>query len=298
MNLQRDTMQGLWRAQALEPGLYPVATPIGNLRDITLRALDILANCDLVLAEDTRKTRVLFDAYGITTPLSPYHDHNGAHARPGILEKLADGASVALVSDAGTPLISDPGYKLVREAGEAGCRVVAIPGASAVLAGLCVAGLATDRFMFLGFPPAKFAARQVFFDDVAGVDATLVFYEAARRLPQTLVEMSDSFGDREGVVARELTKTFEEVRRGRLVSLGEYYAQSGAPKGEVVVLVGPPGAGAVWDGGRVDAALVEVLDDLGVKRAAAEVAGKSGWSKNEVYARALVLKTARSDGHG
>lgn len=289
-----DTMHRVWRAQALKPALYPVATPIGNLRDVTLRALDILANCDLVLAEDTRKTRVLFDAYGIVTPLSPYHDHNGAKVRPGVVARLVDGAAIGLVSDAGTPLISDPGFKLVRDAVDAGCDVIAAPGASAVLTALTMAGLPTDRFVFAGFPPGKAGARRALFDDVSRLDATVVFYEAPRRLGAVLAEMFDSFGDRDAVVARELTKTFEEMRRGGLADLAAHYAQSDAPKGEAVVVIGPPQTSAArWEEGAVDKALGARIEALGVKRASAEVAALSGWSTNHVYARALALKRGR-----
>lgn len=295
MDPQRDTRRRLWRAQALEPGLYPVATPIGNLRDITLRALDILANCDLVLAEDTRKTRVLFDAYGLTTPLTPYHDHNGEAVRPGILDRLADGAAIALVSDAGTPLIADPGYKLVREAVAAGHRVSPAPGASAVLAGLSAAGLPTDRFVFAGFPSSKAGQRARLFASLAQVEATLVFYESPRRVGDSLAAMSDAFGAREAVVAREMTKTFEEIRRAPLADLAAHYGEGNAPKGEVVIVVGPPGERSRWDVDAVDAAVLEALSTTGVKAVAAAVSAVSGWSKNDVYARAVALKNARQD---
>lgn len=296
MEQPSDTRQLSVQAQALAPGLYVVATPIGNLRDVTLRALDILASADAVFAEDTRTTRVLLDAYGLKAALSPYHEHNAAAARPKILNLIADGAAVALVSDAGTPLISDPGYKLVRDVVAAGHAVIAAPGASAVLAGVVVSGLPTDRFVFCGFPPAKAGARQSGFAELADVRATLVFFEAGSRLADSLAAMSDSFGAREAVLARELTKRFEEVRRGALPDLAAAIAEEGAPKGELVVLVGPPAGAAQWSAEHVDAALVVELADHPVKAAANAVAAQSGWRKRDVYARALALRARREDG--
>ncbi len=286
-----DTRHAIWRAQALEPGLYPVATPIGNLRDITLRALDILANCDLVLAEDTRTTRVLFDAYGLKTSLQAYHEHNAAALRPAILSRIGEGQAIGLVSDAGTPLISDPGFKLVRDVIDAGGPVVAAPGASAVLTALVIAGLPTDRFFFGGFAPAKSGQRREAFTQLATLRATLVFFEAKSRLAATLADMAHVFGERDAVVARELTKRFEHVRRAPLPDLAKAVSEEGAPKGELVILVGPPRHDAFWDVNAVDEALRRLIPERGVKAASADVADAAGWAKRDVYARALTMKS-------
>ena len=249
---------------SLEAGLYVVATPIGNLRDITLRALDVLGGADLVLAEDTRVTRKLLSAFGLGPRTMSYHEHNAEAARPKIMAALAAGQAVALVSDAGTPLISDPGYRLVREAAAAGCRVFPIPGASALLSGLVVAGLPTDRFLFAGFPPVKGGPRTTFFAGLATVEATLVFYETGPRLRASLEAMALAFGDREAAVGRELTKMFEEVRRGSLSALAATI--DAPPKGEIVVLVGPPDAARVAPGDdAIDLALKKWLATHSVK---------------------------------
>src|SRR5688500_12978740 len=221
----------------LEPGLYVVATPIGNLRDVTLRALDVLAQADLVLAEDTRVSAKLLQAFGLKAKLERCDEHGEDRATPRALAALAAGQTVALVSDAGTPLVSDPGYRVVREAAAAGHRVVPVPGASALLAGLSIAGLPTDRFLFAGFPPPKSAARRTFLEELAGIRATLVFFEGGSRLAASLADMAAVLGDREAVVCRELTKLYETVVRGRLSDLAAD-PQFQAPKGEIVVLVG------------------------------------------------------------
>ena len=214
----------------LQPGLYVVSTPIGNLRDITLRALDVLAAADEVLAEDTRVAGKLLSAYGVKARLSPYHDHNGAERRPELLRKLSEGARIALVSDAGTPLVSDPGWKLAHEALEAGHRVFPIPGASAMLAGLVASGLPSDRFCFAGFLPPKQGARTQSLESLKAVPATLIFYESGPRLADTLADMASVLGaGRQGAVARELTKLFEETRRGTLADLAAHYAEAAAP---------------------------------------------------------------------
>jgi len=272
----------------LAPGLYVVATPIGNLRDITLRALDVLAACDLVLAEDTRVTGKLLAAYGISAKLERHDEHAAARSRPRALALLAQGGRVALVSDAGTPLISDPGYRLVREAAAQGSAVFPIPGASALLAGLAVAGLPTDRFLFAGFPPPKSAARRSFFEELAGVRATLVFYEGGSRLAASLADMAAVFGPREAAVGRELTKLYEAVTRGPLDVLAAD-PQFAAPKGEIVVLVGP-GREAAATAADADAALTEALARLRPGDAAAEVAKALGLSRRDLYRRALALK--------
>ena len=274
----------------LDPGLYIVSTPIGNLRDITLRALDTLASVDEVLAEDTRVAGRLMSAHGVEAKLTAYHDHNAAQKRPGVLARLEEGARIALISDAGTPLVSDPGYKLVREAVEAGHRVVPVPGASAALAALAMAGLPSDRFLFAGFLPVKSGARRKAVTELAGVTVTLIFYEGPSRLAACLADLAEVLGgDREAVVARELTKLFEEARRGSLAELAEHYTKMGPPKGEVVVLVGPPGAVELDDAG-LDAALREALKDMPTRAAADQVAEQFGRSRREVYQRALSLK--------
>ena len=265
-----------------------MATPIGNLRDITLRALDVLGACDLVLAEDTRVTAKLLAAYRLSKRVERYDEHAAARARPKVMAALADGARVALVSDAGTPLVSDPGYRLVTEALAAGASVWPIPGASAALAALSIAGLPTDRFLFAGFPPPKSAARRTFLDGLRGVRATLILFEGASRLGASLADMADVLGARPAAVARELTKLHETVVRGDLASLAANPALA-APKGEVVVVIGPPpdeAAGPI----DVDAALAEALQRLSPADAAREVAGATGLARRELYGRALALK--------
>lgn len=273
----------------LDPGLYLVATPIGNAADITLRGLDVLTRADAIAAEDTRRTRHLLDIHGIALngrPMIPYHDHNGAAQRPGLLGRLAAGEAVALVSDAGTPLVADPGWRLAREAEESGATVIAVPGASAVLTALSVAGLPTDRFMFAGFAPTKTGERARWLAGFAAVPATLVFYESPRRLGQALAAMALAFGDRPAAVCRELTKKFEETRRGRLAALAQAYAAEAPPKGEIVVVVGPPAPAGTADAD-IDAALRAALASGSVKDAAREVAEALGAPRNRVYQRAL-----------
>lgn len=273
------------------PALYIVATPIGNLRDITLRAIDTLQSVDEVLAEDTRTARKLFDAHAIKTKLTAYHDHNGAARRPELIERLQAGARIALISDAGTPLVSDPGWKLAREAAEAGVRIVPLPGASAMLAALVTSALPSDRFMFCGFLPPKSGARQKSLQIVASVPATLIFYESGPRLIASLADMRDTLGEaREAAVARELTKLFEETRRGTLTELAAYYAEHGKPKGEIVVLVGPPPAIAAPDDATLKAALEIALKTQPTKTAANAVAAQYNLPKRDVYQRALELK--------
>lgn len=272
-----------------EPGLYVVATPIGNLRDITLRALDTLGGVGRVYAEDTRVARKLLDAYGLKPRLHSYHEHNAEAAREEILAVLEAGESVALISDAGTPLISDPGFKLTRAVIAAGHRVYPIPGASALLAGLVTAGLPTDRFLFAGFLPPKPHARREALEALVPIDATLVFYESGPRLAESLADMAEALGDRPAAVARELTKLFEETRRDTLSTLAAHYAAAGAPKGEIVVVVGPPAHAEITDEA-LDAFLRAALARGGVKDAAAEAARDLGVSRKRAYARALELK--------
>jgi 16S rRNA (cytidine1402-2'-O)-methyltransferase len=276
----------------LEPGLYLVSTPIGNLRDVTLRALEVLSKADLVLAEDTRVTSKLLNAYAIRARLQRYDDHAGEAARPQILARLVQGERVALVSDAGSPLVSDPGYRLVREAIAASVEVIPIPGASAVLAALAAAGLPTDRFLFAGFPPPKAAARRAFLAELEGVRATLVLFEGASRLGESLADMAAVLGPRPAAVARELTKLHETVVRGPLDVLAADPALV-APKGEVVVLIGP-GREAEVSQADAEAALREALVRLGPADAASEVARATGLKRRELYRRAVELKA----GHG
>ena len=273
----------------LAPGLYVVATPIGNLRDITLRALDVLAQADLVLAEDTRVTGKLLSAYCLSARLERHDEHAAERARPKAMAVLAEGGRVALVSDAGTPLISDPGYRLVREAAAAGHTVFPVPGASALLAGLSAAGLPTDRFLFVGFPPPKSAARRTFLAEFAGVRATLAFFEGGSRLADCLADMAAVLGgEREAVVCRELTKLYETFYRGSLATLAADPALD-APRGEIVILVGP-GRETEATAADADAALIEALSRLKPADAAAEVAKALGLPRRDLYRRALELK--------
>jgi 16S rRNA (cytidine1402-2'-O)-methyltransferase len=283
----KPTEDGETVAATIPPGLHLVATPIGNAGDLSFRALDVLRAVDLVACEDTRVTGRLLARHGIATRRLPYHDHNAERARPVLLQRLRRGERVALVSDAGTPLVSDPGYKLVRAAIEDGIPVTAVPGPSALLAALAIAGLPTDRFMFCGFLPPKSAARRSELTALAQVPATLVFYESARRLADSLVDMAAFLGDRPAAVARELTKFYEEVRRGGLAELAAHYAEAGAPKGEIVVVVGPPLAARAASDEALDAALDEALKDLSPSRAAAEVAELLNIPRKRAYARAL-----------
>jgi 16S rRNA (cytidine1402-2'-O)-methyltransferase len=276
----------------LAPGLHLVATPIGNLGDLSPRALAVLRAADLVVCEDTRVTGRLLHHHGIERPLLAYHEHNAARMRPKLLARLRSGAAVALASDAGTPLVSDPGYKLVRAAIAAGAEVFAVPGPSAVLAALIVSGLPTDRFLMAGFLPERGTARRRALAELGAVPATLVLFESARRLPATLAELAAVLGPREAAVARELTKRFEEVRRGSLAELAAEYAREGPPKGEVVLVIGAAAAGTPSADGEVDAALGEALATMSPAAAAAAVAAATGRARREVYRRALALKRA------
>lgn len=271
-----------------EPGLYLVATPIGNLSDISLRALEVLAGADVIACEDTRVTRKLAERYGIETPLTPYHEHNATEARPKLLARLADGQAVALVSDAGTPLISDPGYKLVLAARAAGHPVTAIPGASAVLAALAVAGLPTDRFFFEGFLPPKQVARRKRIAALAAIPATLVFFESGPRLAAALADLAEGLGPRTGAICRELTKLHEEVRRASLDELAQTYADGAETRGEIVIVVAPPSEPETADAD-IDALLRQALARVSVKDAVGEVALTTGRPRRDVYRRALAL---------
>ena len=272
----------------LESGLYVVSTPIGNLRDVTLRALDVLAQADIVLAEDTRVSAKLMNAYGLKVKLQRYDEHMAEVMRPKVLAALALGKRVALVSDAGTPLVSDPGYRLVREAVAAGAAVYPIPGASALLAGLAGAGLPTDRFLFAGFPPPKSAGRRAMFEELRGVRATLIFYEGGSRVADSLADMAAVFGPRPAAVARELTKLHETYLRASLPELAAD-PRLVAPKGEIVILVGP-GEEAVATADETDTALAEALKRMGPADAASEVAKALGLKRRDLYRRALEMK--------
>jgi 16S rRNA (cytidine1402-2'-O)-methyltransferase len=284
-------------ATRLPGGLHLVATPIGNLRDISLRALETLAAADLIACEDTRVTRKLLAHYGIKTPLTPYHEHNAAAARPKLLERLGTGEVIALVSDAGTPLVSDPGYKLVLAAREAGHAVTAVPGASAALAALTVAGLPTDRFFFEGFLPAKDGARNKRINELARIPSTLIVYESGPRLARTLAALAVGLGPRQAAVCRELTKLHEEVRRGGLVELARAYADGAETRGEIVIVVEPPAPDAEEpSAGEVDALLRRALMRASVKDAVSAVAAATGRPRREIYQRALALSDEPSDG--
>ena len=269
----------------LAPGLHIVATPIGNLGDLSPRAADTLRRADRILAEDTRVTAKLLSHIGAKVPMSRYDDHSSDAERERIVSQLGEQA-IALVSDAGTPLISDPGYKLVRAARTAGHTVHTVPGPSALVAALTLAGLPTDRFLFLGFLPAKAKGRSDAIAEVASIRATLVFYESGPRLGATLAALAEQLGDREAAVTREITKLHEECVTGTLASLTERYADV-APKGEIVIVVGPPREASEASDGDLDAALDEALGRLSPSRAAAEVAVSLGVPRKRAYARAL-----------
>ncbi|MBI4184316.1 MAG: 16S rRNA (cytidine(1402)-2'-O)-methyltransferase [Proteobacteria bacterium] len=281
-------------------GLVVVATPIGNVADIGGRAVAVLRAADLVACEDTRLTGRLFKRLGIATPLLAYHDHNAERVRPALIARLKAGETVALVADAGTPLVSDPGYKLVRAALAKGVPVGAVPGPSAVLAALVVSGLPTDRFLFAGFLAPRAGARRRELNELKPLRASLVVFESPRRLAALLAEMAAVLGPRQAAVARELTKLFEEVRRGPLAELARHYAAAGPPKGEVVVVVGPPAAPEPEDEGALDARLMAALAGMSVRDAAKAVAEATGRPRREVYARALALAArggrGRADG--
>jgi 16S rRNA (cytidine1402-2'-O)-methyltransferase len=284
------TMGGhVFPAPKATAGLHLVATPIGNLGDITLRALETLAGVDVIACEDTRITRRLTERYGISAELTPYHEHNAATARPKILARLAEGASIALVSDAGTPLISDPGFKLVREACAAGRAVTALPGPSSVLTALSVAALPTDRFFFEGFLPAKETARRARISEIARIEATLVLFESGNRVQAALADLAEIMGAREAAICRELTKLHEDVTRGTLVALAE---QAGTleTRGEFVLVIGPPADDAqTFTDDALDNLLRDQLAHHSVKDAVALTSELSGRPRREVYARALEL---------
>lgn len=272
----------------LAPGLYIVATPIGNLGDLSPRAAHILSNAAVVAVEDSRVTAGLLRHIGVKRPMTPYHDHNAEHVRPGLIARMGSEA-VALVSDAGTPLISDPGYKLVRDARAAGHLVVTIPGPCAAIAALTLAGLPTDRFLYCGFLPPKAQARAAAIAEIGSVRATLVLYESGPRLAAMLAALAEGLGNREAAVTREITKKFEEAVTGSLSALAARYADA-PPRGEIVVVVAPPGEPEAASVDDAEAALVEALTRLPMAKAVSEVAKKLGVDRKELYARALEMK--------
>ncbi|CAA7613483.1 putative methyltransferase [Candidatus Terasakiella magnetica] len=271
------------------PGLYLVSTPIGNLRDITLRALDVLSQADLVACEDTRMTGKLFQLLGLSAPLSPYHDHNAERARPALMARLAAGEVIALVSDAGTPMVSDPGWRLVQACIEHHIAVTSVPGASAALTGLQLSGLPADRFLFAGFLPTRGAGRRTVLKELETAPATLIFYESPHRVAESLSDMATVLGNRDAAVARELTKMHEEVVRAPLLDLANRYAAA-PPRGEVVIVVAPPGDAAPIGPEELEARLKgAVAEGSSIKDAAALVAAETGLGRREVYALALRL---------
>jgi 16S rRNA (cytidine1402-2'-O)-methyltransferase len=274
------------------PGLHLVATPIGNLGDITLRALETLAAVDIIACEDTRITRRLTERYAISALLKPYHEHNAALARPKILERLAQGASIALVSDAGTPLISDPGFKLVREVCAAGFQVIALPGPSSVLTALAVAALPTDRFFFEGFLPPKQTARRARLTELSRIDATLVMFESGNRVQDTLADLAGIMGDRDAAICREMTKLHEEVKRGPVLQLA-HSADTLETRGEFVLVIGPPAGTTIMAADELDELLLNSLRHDSVKDAVAHAVELSGRPRREIYARALELSKRR-----
>lgn len=283
-------------AAKAKPGLYLVATPIGNLGDVTIRALETLAGVDVVACEDTRISHRLMERFAIRTQLTPYHEHNAATARPKLLARLARGEAIALVSDAGTPLISDPGFKLVREASVAGHTIIALPGPSSVLAALSVAALPTDRFFFEGFLPPKQGARRARLAELARIDATLVLFDGGTRIQDTLQDVAAILGQRDGAICRELTKLHEEIRRGPLAELAAH-ADALETRGEFVLVIGPPPKdAAIMTADALDDLLRTSLAHDSVKDAVAHAVTLSGWPKREVYAHALELSRRKAVG--
>jgi 16S rRNA (cytidine1402-2'-O)-methyltransferase len=276
-------------ARDVPPGLYLVATPIGNLGDVTLRALETLTGVEVVACEDSRVTRRLFERYAISTPLLTYHDHNAEATRPKILARLEAGAAVALVSDAGTPLISDPGFKLVQAAQAAGHTVTALPGASAVLTALTASGLPTDRFFFEGFLPPRESARRARIAELTGIPATLIFFETGPRIAAMLDDVATGLGARPGAVCRELTKLHEEIRRGDIAALARAYRDGAETRGEFVVVVGPPAKGESIESFDLDGMLSRALTTASLKDAVEAVAAATGQKRRVVYQRALTL---------
>lgn len=275
---------------SLKAGLYLVPTPIGNLRDLTFRALDVLSGADLVVCEDTRVTGKLMKAFGLKKPMRVYNDHASEKDRRDIVQIIKEGEAVALVSDAGTPLISDPGYKLVREIIAAGLPVTALPGANAVLPSLQLSGLPTDAFSFIGFLPARSGPRCAVLQKWQDRPGTLICYETGPRLEESLADMRKVLGDRPAAVVRELTKLYEEVRRGKLSQLLDQVREDGQPKGEIVVLIGEnKGGEEITTGETIEAQLIDALKNLSVRDAAEMVSVATGKPKKAIYMLALKL---------
>jgi 16S rRNA (cytidine1402-2'-O)-methyltransferase len=279
-------------APPLASGLHVVATPIGNLRDVTVRALEVLAAAELIACEDTRISRKLLNHYGIGTPLTPYHEHNATEARPKLIARLAQGCALALVSDAGTPLVSDPGYRLVRAAREAGHAVMTAPGPSSVLAALTISGLPTNRFCFEGFLPVKGGQRRSRITELDRIPATLVLFESGPRIAASLADLAAGLGNREAAICRELTKLHEEVRRGELGTLAADYAGAAETRGEFVIVIAPP-LQTRREAANLDALLQPALDRLSLKEAVAETVAVTGLPRRQVYQRALALAKDR-----
>ncbi len=273
----------------LRSGLYLVATPIGNMGDLSLRALEILHSATIIACEDTRVTGKLLSRHAIDTGMKAYHEHNAERARPGLLRILEEGGAVALVSDAGTPAISDPGFRLVNDCIEHGYVVTAAPGANAAITGLILSGLPTDRFLFAGFLSNKTVQRSKELSELSSVPATLIFYESAKRLAASMGDMAEQLGDRPAAIARELTKLHEEIRRGTLAELAAHYQAAGAPKGEVVIVIGPPLKAIPLSENEMDTLITHRLENKSVRDAAAELASETGLPKRQIYARALEL---------
>lgn len=292
--LAKETISKHSGTRAGVSGLWLVATPIGNARDITLRALDALTEADIIGCEDTRMTKKLLTIHGISgKKLVAYHDHNAETAGRTLISALESGKTVALVSDAGTPLINDPGFRLVAEAQKRGISVTSMPGPSAVITGLQLSGLASDQFHYAGFPPNKSAARRRFLTELAENPATLVFLESAKRLPASLADMKAVFGNRPAAVTRELTKAFEEIRRDGLDALTDHYEQAGPPKGEITIVVGGAGTGEVKqapDGADLDDRLATLMQSLRMRDAVDALVAETGLPRRDIYQRALALK--------
>ena len=279
----------------LKSGLYVVATPIGNSKDITLRALDILTQADHVYCEDTRMTKKLFYLHGIQRKPDSYHEHSSDHVRAEILRQLEGGLSVALISDAGTPLISDPGYRLVKDVREAGHEIFSVPGASSPIAALSIAGFPSDRFLFAGFLPPKSAARQTALSELVDIPVTLVLFESPKRLTGLLKDIEAVMPDREAAVCREMTKAFEEVLVGAPAELIETINANASARGEIVVLINPPAARGKMSESEVRESLVAAMKSQPLKTAAARVAALSGWSKRDVYQLALTFSDEENE---
>ena len=273
----------------LRSGLYLVATPIGNMGDLSLRALEILHSANIIACEDTRVTGKLLSRHAIDTSMKAYHEHNAEQARPSLLKILKEGGAVALVSDAGTPAISDPGFRLVNDCIDEGFDVTAAPGANAAITGLILSGLPTDRFLFGGFLSNKTVQRSKELTELSNVPATLIFYESAKRLAASLSDMAEQLGDRPAAVTRELTKLHEEIRRGTLSELAAHYLEAGSPKGEIVIVIGPPLKAAPLSEAEIDRLITDRLKSHSVRDAAAELAAETGLPKRQIYARALEL---------